>query len=84
MTSAPCHSEQPVMSELVGDDEHCGAADHSMTGACATACLGAIATWFPCPDQAPMAFRPMAHRAALSLILHGRLGETADRPPQSL
>jgi len=83
-TWAPCHTEQPVMSEHVGAVEHCGPADHSMTGACATACLGSIAIWFPTPDQAPMAFRPVAHRAAISLILRGRMIETADRPPKSI
>lgn len=83
-SSVPCHSEQPVMGEHLGAIERCGPAEHSMTGACATACLGSIATWFPPPEPITVSFRPVAHRAAISLILRGRLSETADRPPKSI
>lgn len=83
-TAAPCHTEQTVMNGHADAMKHCGGSDHAMSGACAIACLGSIATWFTTADAAPMAFRPVAHRATVSLVLRGRTGETADRPPKFL
>ena len=83
-TSAPCHNEQTVMNGHADAMKHCGGPDHAMSGACAIACLGSIATRFTAADPAPMAFRPVAHRATMSLVLRGRTGETADRPPKFL
>ncbi|WP_157056467.1 hypothetical protein [Pseudorhodobacter aquimaris] len=82
--SIPCSNEQGVMREHVEAIAYCGTADHSMSAACGVACLGSIATWFPPPDPALMVFRPVAHQMAMSLVLHGRLIETADRPPKSI
>lgn len=83
-TAAPCHSEQTVMSGHADAMKHCGGSDYAMSGACAIACLGLIATWFTSADAAQMAFRPVAHRATVFLVLRGRTGETADRPPRFL
>ena len=83
-TAAPCHSEQTVMSGHADATKHCGGSDHSMSDACAIACFVSIATWFTSADAAQMAFRPVAHRATVSLVFRGRTGETADRPPKFL
>ena len=84
--SAQCHNDQTVMSGHAAAMEHCNVPDHSMSGACAIACLGSIVTLFPAPlpDPATVDFRPAAHPAVISLVLHGRQGETADRPPKSI
>ncbi|WP_458791198.1 hypothetical protein [Yoonia sp. MH D7] len=81
--SMPCHTEQTVMS---GHSEkmHCGASDHAMTDGCASACIGSMAAVFPSSDVAPMAFRPLPRQITISLVLPGRLIETADRPPKSI
>jgi hypothetical protein len=83
-TSGPCHNEQTVMSGHSDTMEHCGGPDHAMSGGCAIACLGSIATWFTSSDAAPIAFRPISHRATVSLVLRGRSGDPADRPPKSI
>ena len=82
VTIALFQTEQPVMSEHVGAVEHCGSADHAMSGACAAACLGSNAIFAPSSNSDKRFFRPVAHRAARSLILHGRLDEADDRPPK--
>ena len=82
VTTALCQTEQPVMSAHVGAVEHCGTTDHAMSGACATACLGSNAIFLPYLNADKRFFRPVAHRAARSLILHGRLDEADDRPPK--
>jgi hypothetical protein len=81
-SSAPCHKEQTVMGGHADVMEHCGTPDHAMSGACAIACLGSIATWFSSAAPSQVAFRPFVHRASVSLVLRGRTGETDDRPPK--
>lgn len=81
--SLSCHTDPTVM-EYSGVNEHCGAGDHAMTGACAVVCLGSFAMLSPSPDRALMTFETFAHHAEISLILHGRMEDTADRPPQSI
>tara|TARA_R100001369_G_scaffold48493_1_gene74964 strand:- start:123 stop:482 length:360 start_codon:yes stop_codon:yes gene_type:complete len=83
-TSVSCHNEQTVVSGHSDAMEHCGGPDHAMPGACAIACLGSIAIWFTSSDAVPIAFRPISHRAAVSLVLRGRPGDPADRPPKSI
>ncbi|MEI2686637.1 MAG: hypothetical protein V9G14_10590 [Cypionkella sp.] len=83
-TPAPCHNDQTVMNGHADTMKHCGGPDHAMSGACAIACLGSIATWFTSADPVPMAFRPVVHQTTVSLVLRGRTGEAADRPPKSL
>lgn len=82
--SAPCHTAQTAANGHADAIGHCGSANHSMSGACANACLGTIVTWFAAPDPSPMAYRPAAYWAAESLVLNGRTDETADRPPESI
>ena len=82
--AVPCHAEQTVTSGRADAIAPCGSVDHSMSGACAIACLGTMATWFAAPDPSPMAYRPVAYWAADSLVLNGRTDETADRPPESI
>lgn len=82
--SIPCDAEKSVMNQHSAATEHCGATDHSMSGACAIACAGTIATWFPSQNLSPLTFRPVAHRVTSSLLLHGRPAETAERPPKSI
>ncbi len=81
-TTALCQVERPVMSEHIGTVEHYGSADHAMSGACATVCLGSNAIFALPPYGDKRFFQLVAHRPARSLILHGRLGEAADRPPK--
>ncbi len=82
-TVSTCHTGQATLGGH-SETEDCGTADHSMTGACATACIGSIAVLFPTPDPVRMDLRSVRHHAATSLVLHGRLIETADRPPKSI
>jgi hypothetical protein len=79
---APCHKEQIVLSGHADAMEHCGTPDHAMSEACAIACLGSIAPRFSSADPTQISFRPFVHRASVSLVLRGRTGETADRPPK--
>lgn len=82
-TSVPCHDAQAANDGQPSATLHCGTADHSTPGACAIACLGSIAaTWFPTPSGMPAALGLIVHRAEVSLVLNGRTGETADRPPK--
>lgn len=78
----PCHMATPMMTDHVKADGPCGSSDQAMSGACAIACLGSMVNWFSPPDSAPVSYRLAGHRMTASLILHGRLIETADRPPQ--
>ena len=84
--SIQCHIYQTVMSRPADTMKLCNVPDHSMCDACAIACLGSVAHFFPAPlpKTGTMDLRPVTHTAVISVVLRGRMGETAEKPPKSI
>lgn len=82
--SIPCHAQTAAMIDESQAAEHGGSDDQTMVGTCAIACIGSISAWASGSAQPLLVLRPAAHDLPLSRVLPGRLGETADRPPQSI
>jgi hypothetical protein len=79
-----CHHAQIVSMDTGDASDRCGSADHSMSEACAIACLGTMAITLP--DAGLVSVRSSFHGlwTPTKLVLRGRQTAPDDRPPKSI